>query len=190
MTRHILKRIFESAAFSDAEKMTDELFAKYHDLDGVFCADTYTLEQMIGKRAAMLVKLSAALSSRRVTDELKPGCVCDPITVREYIIALFRGCSTEMVYVISFDLTGRLLSVDLVGEGTVNSANVSQRRLVDVAVKNRAAGVVIAHNHPGGRATPSRQDMNFTTSVREMLSSAGIELIAHYAVAASNCIKV
>ena len=191
MTRQILVRLFEAASLSDAEIMTDALFAKYHDFDGILCADAYALENMIGERATMLLKLSAALASRRDTEKLKIGSVCNnPAAVREFIVALFRGCSTEMVYSICFDEHRRVLSVDLIGEGTVNSTNVLPRKLVDIAVKNRASSVIIAHNHPGGRATPSRQDINFTVSVREMLASAGVNLTAHYAVASSNCVKV
>ena len=190
MTRKILKRLFEAAGISNTEDMTDALFSKYHDFDGILCADVYSLEKMIGERATVILKLTAALTSRRDTDKLKIGSIYSDDAVREFIVALFRGCSAEMVYSICFDGQRRVLSVDLIGEGTVNSTNVLPRRLVDIAVKKRASWVIIAHNHPGGVATPSRQDMNFTASVREMLASAGIGLIAHYAVAASNCARV
>ena len=190
MTRELLTRLLETASVQNAAEITDRLFAKYHSLDGIFCADAFTLENMIGERASMLVKLAAALSSRRDTEKLRVGDTYDPVLTREFLVALFRGCAVEMVYSICFDAQRRVLSVDLVGEGTVNSANVTPRKLVDIAVKNRATSVVIAHNHPGGSAIPSRQDINFTSSVREMLASAGVNLMAHYAVAASSCRKI
>lgn len=190
MTRNTLKRLFDAAGFSNSEQMTEELFAKYHDLDGVISADAYALSSLIGERAAMLVKLSAALASRRDTEKLSVGDKCDPLAIREFLIALFRGCSVEMVYTVCLDKNDRVLAVEPVGEGTVNSANITPRRLVDIAVKNRAASVIIAHNHPAGRVEPSRQDMSFTNSLGVMLDNVGIRLAAHYTVAGSNCKKI
>lgn len=190
MTREVLKRLFEAAAFSDAEKMTEELFAKYHDLDGIISADPHALSGLIGERAAMLVKLAAALASRRDTEKLSVGDKCDPLALGEFLVALFRGSSVEIVYAVCLDRSDRVLAVELVGEGTVNSANITPRRLVDIAVKNRAVSVVIAHNHPSGRVDPSRQDLDFTDSLRAMLDSVGIRLVAHYTVAGSNCKKI
>lgn len=190
MTRRALIDLFEAASIADAEELVASLFDVYHDLDGILCADGLALERMVGERAAMLVKLSAAISSRRDTEKMKIGSRYDPDALCRYLTALFRGCSVEMVYAICFDSNERLLSVDLVAEGTVNSSTVTPRRLADIAVKNRTAFMVIAHNHPGGRATPSDRDVSFTESARNVLSSIGVSLTAHYAVASGECVKI
>ena len=190
MTRQALIRLFDAASVADADELVTALFAGYHDLDGILCADWHALVNMIGERAAMLVKLSAAISSRKDTEKMKIGSRYDPDTLYTYMTALFRGSSVEMVYAICFDSAERLLSVDLVAEGTVNSSTITPRKLADIAVKNRTASMVIAHNHPGGRAMPSSSDLSFTDSVREVLESIGVRLIAHYAVASGECVKV
>ena len=190
MTRYALKNLFAAASLPDAETAVDALYAKYHDLDGVLSADEYSLVNTIGERAAMLLKLSAALSSRRITEKFKIGSRYSQDSVRELLVALFRGVSVEMLYAVSFDSDDRLLSVDLVSEGTVNGSSTTPRRLADVAVKNRAASIIIAHNHPGGVATPSSLDFSFTATVREVLSSVGVPLTAHYTVAGNACEKI
>ena len=190
MTRCVLKKLFEAAAIPDAEEKVDALYAKYYDLDGVLSADEYSLVNMVGERAAMLLKLSAALSSRRDTEKLRIGSRYDQDSVREHLVALFRGSSVELLYAVSFDAEDHLLSVDLVSEGTVNGSSTTPRRLADIAVKNRAASIIIAHNHPGGVAVPSDCDFGFTATVREVLASVGVTLTAHYTVAGNGCEKI
>ena len=62
--------------------------------------------------------------------------------------------------------------------------------LLDAAVRNRAKSVIIAHNHPAGRATPSSEDMAFTDAAEKLLCEIGIRLRAHYVVAGNQCRKI
>lgn len=190
MIRKTLVKIFETASLPDAHKSAELLLARYHTLDGVLCADPMDLTHLIGERGAMLLKLVAATVYRRAEDNFKVGTRYDEAKIREHLVGFFCGSSVELLYLISLDQVDEILSVDLVGEGTVNSAGVASRKLLDVAVKNRAKSVIIAHNHPAGRATPSSEDMAFTDAVENLLREIGIRLRAHYIVAGNQCRKI
>ena len=54
---------------------------------------------------------------------------------------------------------------------------------LELALKNKAASLVLAHNHPEGIALPSREDEVFTHKAGEALRLMGMELLDHIIVA-------
>ena len=110
--------------------------------------------------------------------------------LEEILIDLYRGESVEKVYVLSFDAEDRLVSVDIVGEGTVNYANIIPRKIADAVFKCSAVSAVVAHNHPTGIAAASRDDLEFTAGVIDILRGVGVELAAHYTVAGNHCERI
>ena len=185
-----LIELFSAAGFDRSEEIALTLLAKFHTIDGAMSADPAVLIELIGERAAVLLKLSAALASRRVYDSFKFGERHTDAETKELFLALFRGCSVETLYLLSIDAEDAVISCDLMSEGTINATSVLPRQLLERAVKNRAARVIIAHNHPAGITVPSGEDIAFTSTVRSVLSVVGIELSAHYIVAGSECESV
>jgi len=47
------------------------------------------------------------------------------------------------------------------------------------AIKDKAAAILIAHNHPSGQLSPSRADKQVTTRLKEAGKLIGIEIIDH-----------
>lgn len=91
----------------------------------------------------------------------------------------FMHQRNEMVYVLCLDAKCKLLSCQFVGEGSVNSANVSIRKIVEVCINHNATSVVLAHNHPGGLAFPSPEDVETTIRVGQALRMVDIHLLDH-----------
>ena len=54
--------------------------------------------------------------------------------------------------------------------------------LIELAMKYKATGVIIAHNHPGGMPDPSREDEDCTETVKNMLDVVGVKLLDHIIV--------
>lgn len=91
----------------------------------------------------------------------------------------FIGRKNEMVYMLCLDSKCKVLDCRKLGEGSVNSAGVPIRRIVDIALKTNAASVVLAHNHPGGFAFPSADDTQTTARVAQALASVDVILADH-----------
>lgn len=191
MKNIILEEIL-SRVFADGAQKSDALTEKFGSLIGVLEADTDSLSEALSGdfRAAVYIKLCAALVSRRGCDRFKFGKKHSEAEIFEYLKYLFFGLADETVYLISFDSLGRTLSCDRVGEGTVNISNVLPRKILDVARKRGAKRVVLAHNHPGGYARASDDDTSATSILRALLISSGIELSAHYVIAGAECARV
>ena len=91
----------------------------------------------------------------------------------------FINHKNEIVYMVCLDAKCKVLACKQLGEGSVNSAGVPIRRIVDVALKVNASTVILAHNHPGGVATPSNDDVYTTMRVAQALSNVDVILLDH-----------
>jgi len=100
-----------------------------------------------------------------------------------YMIPFFDGKRNEVVYLLCLDAKGKVISCKMVGEGSVNSAGVPIRRIVEMALGEGATSVVLAHNHPSGVAIPSDEDRRTTIRLGRALSAVEITLIDHVVVA-------
>ncbi|MBE6934043.1 MAG: DNA repair protein RadC [Ruminococcaceae bacterium] len=100
-----------------------------------------------------------------------------------YLIPFFYGRRNETVYLLCLDAKCKLLCCKEVGEGSVNSAAVPIRRIVEMALGANATSVVLAHNHPSGMAIPSDEDQLTTRKLAVALSAVDIELVDHLVVA-------
>lgn len=93
----------------------------------------------------------------------------------EDILACLKYIRTkkqEYVVCISLDSGMRLISRRTVAIGTLTASLVHPREVFAGAVKDRAASVIIAHNHPSGIAKPSEADSDMT----QQLAAAGLIL--------------
>lgn len=97
----------------------------------------------------------------------------------EYLRPKFINRKNEMVYMVCLDAKCKVLSCKQLGEGSVNSAGVPIRRIVDVALKMNASSVILAHNHPGGVAFPSSDDIQTTIRVSQALAGVDVVLTDH-----------
>ena len=87
------------------------------------------------------------------------------------------------MFLLCLDAKCKVLCCKEVGEGSVNSAGVPIRRIVEVALGVNATTVVLAHNHPSGIAIPSCDDIQTTLRVAAALDAVEITLADHIVVA-------
>jgi DNA repair protein RadC len=85
----------------------------------------------------------------------------------------------ECFYVAGLDSQNRILYVDLVTMGTINSASPVIREVFRLAIMKDAVSIIVSHNHPSGVSTPSVQDINFTRELLKAGNLLGISLLDH-----------
>ena len=101
----------------------------------------------------------------------------------EYLVPYFHGRTVETVFLLSMDAKCKVLSCRQLGEGGINSAGLSLRKLVETALRAGASAVVLAHNHPSGLAIPSEEDIATTRRAAAALQAVEIQLADHVIVA-------
>lgn len=108
----------------------------------------------------------------------------------DYVIPYFDGKRNEVVYLLCLDAKCKVISCKMVGEGSVNSAGVPIRRIVEMALGEGATSVVLAHNHPSGIAVPSNEDRATTLRLARALSAVEITLVDHVVVADGDSVSM
>lgn len=94
----------------------------------------------------------------------------------EYLVPFFFGRNVETVFLLCLDAKCKVLCCKEVGQGSVNSAGISVRKIVETALAANATTVVLAHNHPSGIAVPSSEDVQTTCRVAMALNAVEIQL--------------
>lgn len=169
-----------------AGERAEAVLARFPNIAAVMEADTEALSTVSGlsENDVLLLRLVPELHrryflSRTQTDERLTGSAA----FGRYLLPYFYGARDEMVYLLSLDAAGKVLNCRLLGHGSVNSANVPARRLVQEALGANATAVVLAHNHPSGIALPSKEDVELTLRLRDALDVMDILLLDHIVVA-------
>ncbi len=176
----------------DSDAAIKRIEERYGAVKALFAADLDELSDIseLGEQGAYLIRICFSLASRRVTDLFKFGRIHTEEEILEYFKALFLCKTNECVYCMFFDESGRTISCDFITEGTINSTDVLPRKMIELAIKKKAASMIIAHNHPGGIATASCEDIDVTGYILKLFSASGRKLLCHYVIAGNLHYKI
>ncbi len=76
----------------------------------------------------------------------------------------------------------KLLGFETISKGTVDRMAVYPREIAEHAIALKATFVIVAHNHPSGKLTPSDEDISLTDKLANALTSLDITLADHIIV--------
>ncbi len=107
-----------------------------------------------------------------------------------YMQPYFLGRRNECIFLLCLDAKCKVLGCKEVAEGSINAASVSIRRIVEVALSSNATSVVLAHNHPGGVAAPSDEDVYTTYRIADALKVVDVQLEDHIVMAEDDFISM
>ena len=170
----------------DTNPIAHALMERYGSLPAVLAAPMEDLKRTegIGESAAVLLHLVPQVCRRaRLAQVGEDQVLNSSERAGAYLLECFDGESREVIYQLCLDRKGKLLACKRLGEGSVASADLDVRRLVENAILTGASAVILAHNHPSGVALPSDGDYTATMRVRAALNAMGIELADHIIVA-------
>lgn len=162
-----------------------ELLNTFGSLTGVLDAPMAELQKVpgIGPNAATLLRLLPGLCRRYYCQQQNHVILDSSEKCGAYLTPRFIGRRVETVFLVCTDVKCRVLGCQLLHTGSVNSTEVSSRKVVETALRFNAAAAVLAHNHPGGMALPSQQDLSTTHRLQQALASVGVRLLDHIIVA-------
>ena len=167
----------------DVNGLAHALLDQFGSLAGVFDALPPSLTRVdgVGEHTAVLLKLIPKLAGRYSTIRSSPGDIlASSRAARDYLLPYFQtGPRNEMVYLVCMDAKYKVLGCHKLGEGTVNAADITPRRVVELALAHNASAVLLAHNHVSGLALPSNADLLTTETLSRVLREVGVELADH-----------
>lgn len=110
------------------------------------------------------------------------------LTTTEAILAQFNFIRTkkqEYVVCLSLDSAQRLIARRIVTIGLLDVSLAHPREVFAGPIKDRAASIIVAHNHPSGEASPSKADMKTTQQLIAAGILLGLPLRDHFIITAA-----
>jgi len=162
-----------------------ELLADFGSLRSLLDADINRFCQANGLGTAKFAQLQAVLemARRHFLEILQHGSVLDsPDATRAYLSAQLRGYNHEVFACLFLDNQNRVIRMEELSHGTLDSANVYPREVAKKALHHNAAAVIFAHNHPSGIAEPSQADKAITDKLKQALHLFEIRVLDHFII--------
>lgn len=177
----------------DTNPIAHNLLDHFGSLTNVFEATVEELQKVpgISKNTATFLTLIPQTGRYYQIKRAEPGDILHTIDqCGRYLVPYFYGRENETVFLLCLDAKCKVLGCKMVGEGSVNSANIPIRRVVEIALNTNATTVVLAHNHPSGLALPSADDIQTTLRLAKAMAAVEITLADHIVVADNDFVSM
>lgn len=174
---------------SDCKEAARELLARFGSLPAVLDAAPVQLQQVkgVGPKNTFALHFIQGVARRYLRQRVVgKEYVRSSREVADYLIHSMRGLQHEVLTVVFLDAAHAVLDAAVVAEGTVTVNTIYPRELVKAALARNASALVIAHNHPSGSLTPSRQDSELTRSLYLVCSFMHLDLLDHLIIGAGD----
>ncbi len=174
--------LYYSVPRVDTNPIAHALLERFGSVRGVLDASVSDLQSVkgVGENSAHLIRLSAELLCRYLTDEPRRAFRFDTIgKITEYIYPKFIGIDHECLYIMLFNNRLNMLGCECISEGIVNCSDIMTRKIAELIVSTGASAILLAHNHPNGLAIPSNVDRETTEVLRTYVDNMKVTLLDH-----------
>ena len=178
--------LFYCVPMKDTNPLAHDLLNRFGSLSQVLEAPKEELEKVpgVGEHVSTFLNLITEVGRYYLVNRSQQGNVAMTIEqCGEYMLPFFFGRKYETVFLLCLDAKCKVLCCREIGEGSVNTANISVRKVVETALASNATSVVLGHNHPSGIAVPSGEDIQTTLRIAEALQMVDVVLADHIVVA-------
>ena len=176
----------------DTNPIAHELLSHFGSISQVLEAPVEELKRIpgMGESSAAFLRLITETGRYYMVHRSTQSSVLPTLEqCAEYMVPFFFGRRLETVFLLCLDAKKSVISCINLGSGVVNAVDVNVRKVVENAVRHRANTVILAHNHPGGVALPSREDERLTIEIAAALKLVGIPLVDHIIVAGDDYVS-
>ena len=142
----------------------------------------------IGDAKATVVFAALEFWRRRFTKQLAP--LIDTPERAAAQLNHIKNKKQEHFVLLTLDGSRRLIRNQIITIGTLMSSLVHPREVFSLAIEDRAASIIIGHNHPSGDLAISDNDRDVTRRIRQSGEILGISLDDHIIVAGDEYISV
>lgn len=163
-------------------KIAEEIMVRFESLKGVAEASVQELCQIPGLGPAKAIQVKAALTigMRASKQTISPRVKIEhPSHAYHLIKDELEHETREVILVILLDTKGGVINHQLISIGTLSQALIHPREVFHPAIRHKAASIIIAHNHPSGEITPSKQDYDVTNTLIQVGKIIGIPVQDH-----------
>ncbi len=169
------------------------LLSRFGSLRGLARASVAEISEMkgIGPAKAAEVQAVFELARRFGAEELRPGSrLTSSAEVFHHYHERLRDRKKEVFLALLLDGKNRVIREVQVSEGSLTASIVHPREVFGPVVRESAAAVLFVHNHPSGDPTPSREDLEITTRLRDAGELMGVRVLDHIIIGSGGYISL
>ncbi len=174
-----------SIPYKDVKPIAKELISKFKSLKGIIDAPVEELKKVkyVKDKTIELIKFIKEVFiyyQKQKAQEVPISKTHDELI--DYCIKKMGDKKDEEFRVISLDSNLSMIADDLISQGTVDKAFVYPRKIMEIALKNKAYAVILVHNHPDGKLEPSEYDINITKALEIPAKVLGLIIYDHFII--------
>ncbi len=166
----------------DTKPIGRALLARFGSFGGVIgapVAELSTIEDL-GEAGIAALKLVHGAALRLLKQQAtETPVIASWDRLMEYLTASMVHERIEQFRVLFLDTRNRLIADEVQSRGSINHTPAYPREVVRRALELHATAVILAHNHPSGEPTPSREDIVMTADIAKAAATMGITLHDH-----------
>jgi len=185
--------LFYAIAQKDTNALSHRLIKRFGSLSGVFEAPYEALLEVegISHSTATLIKMVLPLLREYNKKKSEKNKVLGSTeAIAEFLMQSYMGYTEEVFSVLCLDNRYRLINFRFLEKGSADKVLADTRVIVKMLLESKARVAVICHNHPGGLALPSLEDIEVTKKIKTMLEGVNVELLDHIIVADDDCVSL
>ncbi len=167
----------------DTKPIAKDLIEKFGDLDGVVSAPLTELCDISGIKegSAIFLKLLGDVAKNLYKGEMKKEGIQlkDKNSLIRYLRSDIGFSSREEFKVVFLNNYNMLVGTETLFVGTIDKSAIYPREILEKVLQYKAKGIIFAHNHPSGNLRPSKQDIQMTEHMQEVLELIDVKLLEH-----------
>lgn len=164
--------------------LADRVLHEFGGFHGLADASVEEIRKVPGMGTAKACELKAAVEIGRRMAVLRPErpTVRSPRDLESLLFSELSSLTQEHFVVLPLDSKNKLIGLDTVHKGTLNSSLVHPREVFKAVIRRSANSFLVAHNHPSGDPHPSKEDIEVTRRLHDGSKLLGIEFLDHLIV--------
>jgi DNA repair protein RadC len=163
-------------------RLSERLLVHFGGLPGLARASVTELQTVNGIGPAKAVEIKAALELGRRLLASAPeqrARVSSPADAANLLMSDMALLEQEHLRLILLDTRNQVLATPNVYVGSLNTSVIRVGELFRHAIKENAAAMIVAHNHPSGDPSPSPEDVQVTRQIASAGKLLDIDLLDH-----------
>lgn len=165
-----------------AIQVAEQLLQKFGNLDNLSRASLPDLRQVkgVGRDKAIALKSAFTLARRMALELRHDGPTLDnPDSIAGLLREQNRAYDVEHFQVVLLNTRRKLIRVDIISQGTLDTILVHPREVFKNAIASNASAIILVHNHPSGDPAPSEADIKVTRDLIRAGQVLNIEVLDH-----------
>jgi len=109
--------------------------------------------------------------------------ISSPDDVAQIFLPMLKDELHEHFYVVCLNSANKIIRMEKISTGNLDSSIVHPREVFKVAIENSAKSIILVHNHPSGNPEPSNEDIAITKKLVEVSKLMEIPVFDHLIIA-------